>query len=343
MSGEIQSPANVFSSQIGMPYSRLKKEFLKGEYQVEIKSPLHFLISKTINSIPIVLDVNLSVSYPFGVPEVIVVSPKPFIFQAKTKWGPSKTLNDLFPLVLSALESYSPANTLPIPAPIQQVIELVKQTPKPVHLVLGSHPGENPVGRTIYTNPQIFLLDESAGSGDTSRFFKIDFANLQQMNWLCSQLPGAFETIIFDASTMKFFTPHPDQSQDQLKFLEILTCIYKLLTPTGIFFLAEPGSIFGGVAMMKQVRDETSGKMVWVRNDTIHPGLIMKEMVESVGFTAEEKTAEELTHPLVQLVHKDRTDGYGSRYFLVATKPKKGGKRKTKRRKLKKRKQTKRR
>jgi hypothetical protein len=347
MSEETQSGANEFSSKTGMPYSRLKKEFLKGEYQVEFKGPLHFIISKTLNNIPIVLDVNVSTRYPFELPEVIVVSPKPFISREKLSWGPSKTLNDLFPPVLAVLQAYTSPKPVEIPRSIQAVIELVKQTPKPVHLVLGSHPGEEPVGRTIYSNPQIFLLDESSGSspGDTTRFFRIDFTNLQRMNWLCSQLPGAFETIILDTSTMKFFTPHPDKPDEQLKFLEILACLYRLLSDTGIFFMPEPGSAYGGVVPLKQRMDQRTGKIDWVQNTSPQPGHIMKEMVESVGFQTEIKKAENLTHPLVQLVHKDRTDRYGSSVFLVATKAKKGGKqkRKSRRRKLKQRKQTRRR
>jgi hypothetical protein len=342
MSEEKQRIANEVFPQSGIPYSRLKKEFLQATYDVEIKEPLHWIIRKTIDDIPIVLDVKIPLTYPFVAPEVIVLSPKPFIHNTKHFWGPVKGLDSLFSFVLETLRTYRSPDVVPAPPEIQDVIDLVKRTEKPVHLVLGSHPGEHPVGRTIYSDPHIFLLDESAGSGDFSRFFKIDFTDLQQLKWLCSQLPGAFDTIILDTSTMKFFTPHPDKPHDQLKFLESLGCLFTLLSDTGVFFMAEPGSAYGGVVPIKQVLNQ-SGKIVWVRDESIRPGQIMKEMVESVGFQVEKKSTEELTHPLVQRVHKDRTDGMGSRYFLVATKPKKGGRRKSTRRKLKRRKHTKRR
>jgi hypothetical protein len=340
MNSEKQRIAASLFPQKEMPYSRLKKEFLSADYAIEVKEPLHWVISKTIEDVPIVLDVKISTSYPFEEPTVLVLSPKPFLL--KKRFGPSKLLNHLFPATLEILKGYTPPAPIDIPPSIQEVIDLAKGTKKPIYLVLGSHPGENPVGRTIYSNPQIFLLDEASGSGDTSRFFKIDFTKLEQMNWLCSQLPGAFETVILDASTMKFFTPHPDKAEEQLIFLDILACIYKLLSNTGVFFMAEPGMSYGGIVPLKK-QVNAAGKNVWVRNTSPQPGQIMKEMVDSVGFQAEYKDTSELADPLVDLVHKERTDGNGAKYFLVAKKARVGGKRKTRRRKVNRRKQTRRR
>ncbi len=341
MNNEKIKIAEELFSQKRMPYTRLKKEFLTADYAIEVKEPLHWVISKSVEDIPLVLDVKMSESYPHKAPEVIVLSPKPFLLK-KVLFTPGQLLNQLFSHTVKVLKDYRPPTQIDTPPDIQTVIDLVKRTKKPLHLVLGSHPGENPVGRTIYSNPQVFLLDEAEGSGDIARFFKIDFTKLEQMNWLCEQLPGAFETIILDGSTMKFFTPHPDKPQEQLVFLDILACIFRLLSNTGLFFMAEPGMAYGGIVPLKK-QVNTAGKEVWVRNTSPQPGQIMKEMVESVGFQAEYKDTNELSHPLVDLVHKERTDGYGAKYFLVASKVRAGGKRKTRKQKMKKRKQSRRR
>jgi hypothetical protein len=338
MNSEKKRVAEELFPQKGMPYTRLKKEFLTADYAIEVKEPLHWVISKTVEDIPLVLDVKISESYPHVAPEVIVLSPKPFILKT-SHYSVVKLLNQFFTHALQNLRDYRPAESIDTPPPIQEVIDLAKATKKPIFLVMGSHPGENPVGRKLYSNPQLFLLDEASGSGDTSRFFKIDFTKREQMNWLCSQLPGAFEAVILDASTMKFFTPHPDKPQEQLAFLEILECMYRLLSDTGIFFMAEPGSSYGGIVPMKKATN-SEGKSVWVRNTSPQPGAIMKEMVESVGFHTESKTIDEISHSLVDLVHKDRIDKHGAKYFLVARKVRTGGKRKTRRRKVNRRKRT---
>ena len=339
MSNEKERIAEELFPQKTMPYSRLKREFLTADYAIEVREPMHWVISKTVDNNPIVIDVKFTKSYPFEAPHMIVLSPKPFILK---NFGSAKLLSQVFDTTLRVLKEYSPPAPIDPPPHIQEVIDLAKRTEKPIHLVMGSHPGENPVGRTIYSNPQIFLLDTSEGRGDTSRFFRINFTNLQQMSWLCSQLPGAFETVIIDTSTMKFFTPHPDNPEDQLKFLDILACIYRLLSNTGIFFITEPGSAFGGILPTKQVFT-AENKVVYVPNERPQAGKIMKEMAESVGFQADYKNIEEIDHSLVDLVHRQRTDGYGARYFLVAKKKNLGGKRKTRRRKMNKKRTTKRR
>lgn len=321
-------------------YIRLQKEFQMSTYTVEEVEPFHYILRATIEEIPIVLDIKIPEKYPFKAPKVIVLSPKGFLFNASDYWSPSSKLSNIFNLVSKKMKEYKKPENINVPPSIRGVIDLAKRTEKPISLVLGSRPGENPDGRTFYSNPQIFLLNIAAGKGNISRFFQIDFTNLQQMNWLCKELPGAFEKIILETSTMKFFTPISN-IQSQFVFLDILTCIYRLLTDTGVFYIADPAMTPGGLARVKFINQ--NGKKVMVPNNTPYPGQIMKEMVESVGFQAEYKDIDSLTDPIVQLVHKDRKPSGGSTNFLVATKPKKGGRRKTLRKKMNKTKKNRRR
>lgn len=79
----------------------------------------------------------------------------------------------------------------------------------PAYLVLGAVPGDIPYGRSFYENEQYWLLDMSRPirhNADTSRFFLIDFTNPIQMSYLALQLANQFDAIIFDYSTVKFFT-----------------------------------------------------------------------------------------------------------------------------------------
>ena len=90
-------------------------------------------------------------------------------------------------------------------------IELkISSTEEPAYLILGAAPGEDPHGRTFYENDNYWLLDialpASEGHVDTSRFFEVNFENLAELAFLASKLPKQFDAIIFDFSSLKFFT-----------------------------------------------------------------------------------------------------------------------------------------
>ena len=100
--------------------------------------------------------------------------------------------------------------------------------PTPVFLVVGSRPGEPPNGRTFYSNPSYYLLDNWAAEegSDTSRFFRRDFNHFPEMKRLSVLYCKTFDTVIFDFSVLKFLT--------YSRFIEYFI---KLVKPGGVLIL----------------------------------------------------------------------------------------------------------
>jgi hypothetical protein len=110
----------------------------------------------------------------------------------------------------------------------------------PAYLVLGSAPGEDSHGRTFYENEHYWLLDYTPpkeNSIDTSRFFLNNFANLEELVFLAKKLPRQFDAILFDYSSLKFFTGP--------NLVERLTCLKEMLKDTGSLYLEN--LIFSGI------------------------------------------------------------------------------------------------
>jgi hypothetical protein len=115
-----------------------------------------------------------------------------------------------------------------------------------ISLVIGVSPYEpyysSQEYRNIFNDPNIFLLADTRFeieinndidrelTIDKSRFFEIDFNNLEQLQIFSETYNNIFDTICFDKSTWKFFNYDETASQR-------LLYIYNLLKPNGILYI----------------------------------------------------------------------------------------------------------
>ncbi len=306
--------------------------------KVTIVEPYHFILEMPVNNEMVKLDVDLrkvedktKLGFPHYAPLLYVLSP--FVFQAdiRKEWNAMKKMLQIFTLVDPMIQQMK-VQPVPsqVPNSLQTVINVAKATQGPLWLVIGSHQGEPPRGRTMYTNPQIFFLDKVGGDPGTNRTFEVDMTNPEQMAILANQLPNRFQKICFDESVTKFFTPY-STIESQRDIFYVLKSFYTMLSDDGILFIAEPGSVRGGLITLIQ----TWNKKL-IPDPYPHPGSIFTPFVQSAGFYTKNMIIDEIDDPLVKLVHKDAKDG-GSRSFLVCQKKAfQGGRRRrmTRRRKV---------
>jgi hypothetical protein len=308
--------------------------------KVTILEPYHFILEMPVKDEIVKLDVDLrdiedktKLGFPNAAPLVYVLSP--FVFQAdiRMNWGPTIKLLQIFTFVDPMIQRMKEQPVLKeVSKSLQTVIDVAKATPGPLWLVIGSHPGEAPRGRTMYNNKQIFFLDKNYGTGpNANRSFEMDMTDPTEMGILARELPNRFQKICFDESVTKFFTPY-STIESQRDIYYVLKSFYTMLTEDGILFIAEPGSIRGGIITLI-----TTWNQKLKPDPYPHPGSIFTPFVESAGFHTKKMIIDEIDDPLVKLVHKDAKDG-GSRTFLVCQKkPFAGGRRrkyKTRQRKL---------
>ncbi len=108
---------------------------------------------------------------------------------------------------------------------------------EPAYLVLGGAPEGGTHGRTFLYNEHYWILDENLPKIDidTSRFFQTNFNNPAEMAFLASKLPKQFDVILFDFSTLKFFTGKDILGNDTL--VERLKSLKAMLKDGGSLFI----------------------------------------------------------------------------------------------------------
>jgi len=155
--------------------------------------------------------------------------------------------------------------------------------PSPVFLVVGSRPGEPPNGRTFYSNPSYYLLDNWAAEegSDTSRFFRRDFNHFPEMKRLSVLYCKTFDTVIFDFSVLKFLT--------YSRFIEYFI---KLVKPDGVLILdgiTNTATVPDGLR-----RSEYATEQQWREDVDAHLKGKFLEVITTFGFPVEVKKFSEI-------------------------------------------------
>ena len=143
-----------FDKRIDIELNKIKNE---GGTVTKLE-PYHYILEKKVNNEIIKLDVDLrnqedktKVGYAFQAPLVYILSP--FVLQVdfRSNWSPMIFMTNFFTLVEPMIQSMK---IEPIPQEasrtLQEVIDVAKATEGPLWLVIGSHQGEDPRGRSMY-------------------------------------------------------------------------------------------------------------------------------------------------------------------------------------------------
>ena len=173
---------------------------------------------------------------------------------------------------------------------------LLAKSTNPVYLVLGAFPSEEPKGRAHYSNPNVFLLDKVDDTGP--RFLKADFASPLELGSLASLLPGAFDEICFDWSTLKFF--NVDDTEDSLTWQRpyLRPEVYENIVNHGQFTMLLERLVYlrmmlkdGGTIYFERFRDGPGGQHALER-DVYYDKHWFLTYCERAGFDCSSRTAD---------------------------------------------------
>lgn len=242
------------------------------------------------------LRVSIPAHYPQSHPQIVLTHP--FVYYtptlyARLSWNEHTTLFGWISLYIDT--------TFRAMVEMRATMALPRIT-DPAYLVLGGSPSEDPRGRSHYDHPHVFFLDRSGDVG-LPRFFHIDFANPAELGVLASLLPGAFDEICFDWSTLKFFNSDGGE-EDALDNAALI----RRVNPTGWQKMVEQGYTMmlherlvylrimlkeGGRIFFENFDSPPNGSQLWVRSTTDYRTWFLSYCIRA-GFSCRATTTDEI-------------------------------------------------
>jgi hypothetical protein len=209
--------------------------------------------------------------------------------------------------------------TMPIVSILNSIIEKVEDTE---YLLLGGYPqDERTRHRSLYNSPSVFIADTANLTSlnlFSSRYYKVDFNSLDELQGLAKQVGQKFTLIVFDWSTYKFF------SQDDT-FQKRLQVLLSMIKPNGSLVIESPqGSQFS--INLSNTRTHQNQ----IKNQKRNNLDLLQTSLSQLGFVGVQKKLSEITDSFIRQVYEGM-DHHDINLMLV--KKSTGGKRKT--RKLK--------
>ena len=272
------------SGRIPNEIAKLTKDngflFQINKYSNTTKQISNVTVRFTEEGIQYVFNVTFPDEYPFKAPQVQMISPyEQDYFIDENRWGSTKNL-----LILKEL--------------IHQPFKYGNR-----YLLLGGYPSDSPTrSRALYMDPRFFILDTVPElnvrmSPFKSRYIEADFNDLERLQAVADDYRGAFQKIIFDWSTYKFFN-HDDTYEDRLGAL------LQMLTPDGNLVIESPqGTMFSFDRKMTQdeMYKNRNLQMKTNRSD-------LTTAIRNLGFQSKDTDISRILDPVLVQVYKPLTN-----------------------------------